>query len=49
MQWVWLAVGYAAVGDTAQALIALDTARTREVTDVGMRQIDSLGASYRGR
>lgn len=49
MQWVWLAVGYAAAGDTAQALIALDSARTREVPEVGVRQIDSLGASYLGR
>ncbi len=49
MQWYWLATGYASAGDTARALIALDTARTREVTDVGMRQIDSLGASYVGR
>ena len=49
MQWVWLALGYAAAGDTAQALIALDTARTREVPDEGVRQIDSLGASYRRR
>ena len=49
MQWYWLAVGYAAAGDTAQALIALDTARTREVPDVGVRQIDSLGVVYLGR
>lgn len=49
MQWYWLALGYAAAGDTAQALMALDTARTRNVTEPGVRQIDSLGASYVGR
>ncbi|GMR12413.1 MAG: tetratricopeptide repeat protein [Gemmatimonadota bacterium] len=49
MQWVWLAVGYASAGDTAQALMALDTARTREVPKIGVRQIDSLAARYVGR
>lgn len=49
MQWYWLALGYAAAGDTAQALMALDTARTRNVPEVGVRQIDSLGATYLGR
>lgn len=49
LQWYWLAIGHAATGDTAQALIALDTARTREVSDAGVRLIDSLRASYLGR
>ena len=49
MQWYWLAEAYASVGDSAQAVMALDTARTREVPEVGVRQIDSLQTLYRGR
>ncbi len=49
MQWYWLAEAYAAVGDSAQAVMALDTARTREVPEVGVRQIDSLQTLYGGR
>jgi tetratricopeptide (TPR) repeat protein len=47
-QWRWLAELYAAEGDTARALEALDSARIRIRSRDQMRQIDSLRAGLEG-